>query len=702
MRVRVLSAILLFIASISSAAAVEVHVSVNGEDSAAGTAVAPFRTLERARDELRRLKARDAARETATVVVHGGTYYLSRTFELGPVDSGTSNAPVVYRAYKQDRVALVGGRAVSGFAAYRGSILKADVGALGITNYFRQLFFDDQRQILARYPNFDPDHPCDGGWAYGDGKTIPMYKNVLGEPRNRFEFCEQDARTWARPEEGEVFVFPRYNWWNNIVRIKAVDSGRRVITLAGNASYAIRPGDRYYVQNLFEELDAPGEWYLDRRTHMLYFWPPAATDGKTVCVPTLRTLLYLSAGTSCVTFRGFTFECCEGNAISLQGTTNCLIAGNVIRNVGDYEGNGVAVEGGCDNGIVGNDIYAIGSRGIYLEGGDFGTLTPGGNYADNNYIHHTGVYYKQGAGISLHGVGNRASHNLIHDEPRYGIEFSGNDHVIEFNHIRHVNLETADTGAIESWNVSWARRGTVIRFNYLHDVLGFGQENGHWTSPHFAWGIYLDDGTTGTHVYGNIVARAPLGGVHIHGGRDNVIENNIFVDGASQQVTYTGYGPKSDVAMITKNTQPFLDNPIYLKKYPEMTHLDLKTAWRMSGTKFLRNIISYRDPKAVLSKFTNLPFEETESDYNVFYHFGLPLQSDGKIPPGEEAAAKQLDRHSTNADPLFMAPERDDYRLREGSPALKLGFEPIPVEKIGPYADPLRVSWPIVEAHGVR
>ena len=137
-----------------------------------------------------------------------------------------------------------------------------------------------------------------------------------------------------------------------------------------------------------------------------------------------------------------------GRPSLLKGTSDCLVAGNTIHNVGDYDGNGVTVDGGTRNGVAGNDVFAIGSNGIAISGGDRLTLTPAGNYADNNYIHHTGVYYKQGVGILLNGVGNRATHNLIHDCPRHGILFYGNNLAIEFNHIRHVSLETSDTGAL--------------------------------------------------------------------------------------------------------------------------------------------------------------------------------------------------------------------------------------------------------------
>ena len=129
-----------------------------------------------------------------------------------------------------------------------------------------------------------------------------------------------------------------------------------------------------------------------------------------------------------------------------------------------------------------------------LDGGDFKTLEPAGNYADNNYIHHIGVFFKQGVGVSVNGVGNRVSHNLIHDCPRFGIHWTGNDHLFEYNHIRHCTLETADTGAdlFLPGRLGETRHDHSLQLPSRH--RGFGQEHGKWSSPHMNWGIYLDDG----------------------------------------------------------------------------------------------------------------------------------------------------------------------------------------------------------------
>jgi hypothetical protein len=869
----------------------ERYVSPDGDDAWSGTLPepnagrtdGPFATLARARDAVRQARAEGGLTGEATVEVREGAYCLPETLRLGPEDSGTT-----FRAYPGEHPTLIGGRAVSGFVAHEGPVLKADVNAQGLAGAnFRQLIYRGERQPLARYPNYDPENPYGGGWAYADGQIIPMYQEVEGESRRTLQYKAEDAREWAHPEEGEVFTFPRYNWWNNLVPVASIDRDARLITLTGDCSYPIRPGDRYYVQGLLEELDAPGEWYLDRRTGTLYFQPPGPTDGEVVAyVPTMRTLVEIGPGTQRVTLQGFTLECCEGTAVTLRETEDCLIAGNTIRNVGDYHGSGVSVDGGRRNGVVGNDIHHVGHSGVSLSGGDRIALSSAENYADNNYIHHVGVYYKQGVGVALTGCGNRASHNLIHDGPRFGILFSGNNLVIEYNHIRHVNLETADTGAVYTGGRDWlGSRGTVIRHNYFHDIIGFGNENGRWVSPHYCWGVYLDDNTGGVDVIGNIVARCVRGLVHLHNGRDNLIENNILIDGTLQQVEYNGWTRdhpywSSHLPTMIEGWESVKDQPAW----KQMRNMDLDpreavlpNGMIMTGNVFRRNIMVYRDPNAKLFRFSNVPWEGYESDYNLAYHYGAPILTGattvkettgpnlapnpgfeegepGALPagwrwgvkPNDSAAALDpahhvsgglslridgrgtttdasgqrlvvnfnsediplqpgktyrlsasfradeptscaimaqsyepnqwfwarpkgltadeewqqvetvfrfptegdpdyhegmqtvclridvsqgtgtiwvddvdlreavvlseweawqalgFDQHSEIADPRFVDLEHEDYRLQPDSPALKLGFQPIPVEQIGPYESPLRASWPIVEAEGAR
>jgi parallel beta-helix repeat protein len=904
-RIKVLAVMVAVAATMADAA--EWHVALGGNDAWSGTLAepnagrsdGPFATLERARDAIRAAK-KAAPGEPITVFIHGGDYLLEQTFTLSKEDSGTAEAPVVWRAFRDERPVLSGGRVITGWepvpddARTGGRLMQADLAAQGLGDKpFAQLLCAGRRQPQARWPNFDAANPYGGGWAYADGEVVPMHADIPGEDKRTLVMKADDVRPWARPTDGEVFIFPRYNWWNNIVRIASFDATSRKVTLAADCSYPIRRGDRYYVQGVREELDDVGEWYHDRDAQTLLFLPAEPLGDQPVTVPMLGTILAIGPDTEHVTIQGLTFECCVGTAVSLSNARHCRIAGCVVRHAGGYGGSGISVSG-SDNAVVGCDISHTGSHGIVIGGGDRKTLTAARNTAENNYIHHTGVSYKQGVGISLTGVGNRAAHNLIHDCPRMAIMFSGNDLVIEYNHIRHVNLETEDTGAVYTGGRDWiSSRGTVIRHNFFHDILGYGRVGEAWVSPHFAWGVYLDDNAGGVDVIGNIVARCSRAGIHLHNGRDNRIMNNVFIDCGPQQIEYNGWtgGHRfwtSHFDTMVKGYESVAGEPAWAGKRNMQTHPKdavLPDGLIMTGNEFLRNVIDYRDPGAKLFRFRNLPLDHYLSDDNVIWHHGAPLEvgplegplslkvrrtitaipvvnagfetggtagslpegwrwqvkpvgavaqqtagdtasgrhalginagtganADGKdepaqvvstgivvvpgrdyrlacrmranrpavkvglmlqsyvphkffwassplyatidqtwslveflvtVPgPGAPAYREELsqsvirievhgaeagvlvddvtleeveladmwsswkalgfDTRSVVADPLFVDRDRDDFRLHADSPALQLGFEPIPIETIGPYADELRASWPIVEAEGAR
>jgi hypothetical protein len=704
------------------------YVALNGNDAWSGLLPAPnatrtdgpFATLERARDEIRTRRKTQSDKDRtswggATVWMRGGRYFLRRTFRLDTPDSASPDARITYRNYPGETPVLIGGQPITGWHQQNANIWKADVAAQGFDGiYFRQLFLDGQRQILARYPNFDANNPYGGGWAYVDGKVVPTYVAIPGEDKRTLHLKEKDLRQWARPTDGEVFVFPRYNWWNSIVPIAAIDPTTRVVKLARDAVYEIRPGDRFYIRNLREELDSPGEWFLDRETQTLYFWPPANHPDwqANIYAPTLTNVVR-NESANYVTLQGLTIEGCEGSGIRINNAINFQVVGCTIHNVGGRDNSqdaGVEIIGGTSNGAIGNDIYEVGANGITMDGGDRKTLTPAGNYADNNYIHHTGVFYKQGVGVSLAGVGNRASHNLIHDCPRFGILFSGNDQVIEYNHIHHVCLETADAGAIYTLGRDWiTARGSVIRYNYIHDVIGYGFDKGQWVSPYFAWGIYLDDNAAGIDVIGNIVSRAIRGLVHLHNARDTLIENNIFVDGTLQQIEMNGWDHATffgaHMPTMMQGYHDYASLPAW-SKYRHLRDAPPDQSVPMANNVIRHNIFWYQAPDAKLFSHKNLPVEHFESDFNIIDHLAGPIFTDVKgVAPDKEWEAWRklgLDTHSIAADPKFVDAAHDDFHLRPDSPALQVGFIPIPLEKIGPYQSDARVTWPIREAPGAR
>ncbi len=713
---------LLLTATLAVADPAALYVAPDGDDASVGTANAPFATLQRGRDELRALRAADDF-AGATVNVRPGTYELTGPLVLGPEDSGTPIAPVVWRGDGQP--VLAGALKVTGFAPHEGPVLRADLTGTPLEGVaFRQLIFGGERMTMARYPNFDPDDPHGGEWAHI--LAVPGAVN-----RRRFTATDDVDLDWASVPQARVCIHGGYDWAWSVVGVQSVDPETSEIVVAKDTAYDLRIGDRYYIQNVLEMLDAPGEWYLDSDASVLYFWPPADLATGDVLASVTDTVLQIE-GASNIAVRGFTIEACDGNAVIVRDSESCSVEASVIRNCGGW---GVAISGGHNSGAVGNDIYETGRGGVSVDGGDRKTLESGGNFATNNYIHHIArFWHTYNPGVSCRGVGNLVSHNLIHDTPHAGLTLGGNENVVELNEVHHTNLQSADTGGIYFCSRDWTQRGNIIRHNVFHHVGGFGKAR-NWASlpdgrvpyeyPSFTWGIYLDDPTTGTLVYGNILYSVPIRGLHNHGGRDNTFENNIIIDCPALRAGRLSPTWSNWPAIIDKLHSAVYEGSPYLRLYPELADYGDDHPEEMSGIKFVRNIVYFTEEGTRWLRELNATrwqggqelysltirrddWDTFEWDNNVIYApEGMELrvthQQDGDSPrvlTWDEWRAQGVDEHSLLADPLFVDAANRDYRLRPDSPALKLGFKQIPIDQIGLFAHDLRASWPVVEAPG--
>lgn len=710
------------------------YVSIRGDDAAGGRTArlgqpdGPFATLGRAQTELRRLKAAGQLPDGAVVYCDAGDYYLDAPWTLGPEDSGTAQAGIVYRGAGGQETRIVGGRALSDFRPYRGKVVQCDLKSAGLSGHrFGQLFFRGKRQVLARYPNLDPSDPHGGGWAH-------VAKVEGNENHKEFFYGSDEEHAWAHPEDARVPIFAGYDWAFSVLPIAEHLPEARKIVVRGSTWGPLRIGDRYAIEGLLEELDTAGEWYRDPRTETLYFWPPEPIAAGDVVVPVADNLLVLD-GANHVTVRGFLFDVSEKTGIEVKNCRGSLVAGNLVRNCG---GTGIAISGGQQCGAQSNEVGWCGQGGISIQGGDGKTLAPGGNFAENNYVHHTARIWKTyRPAIAIGGVGNRISHNLIHDVPHAGVTLSGNDNVMEYNVVHHVNLESGDTGGIYFCSRDWSQRGNVIRHNIFHHIGGFGKSNS-WVPvrdgkvefgyPHFTWGIYLDDPTTGTHVFGNILYQVPICGLHNHGGRDNLWENNVIVDCPAFQAGRLSPSWSEWPAIYKKLEAVRHEGSPYLQKYPELAEIADTRPEAMSGVRFQRNIVYLtkqgtewlRHERAAdwggenrqLLYTIHIDAEEFDPanyDFNcVWREQGLEPVVKLSVSPEptvrlnwDEWRQRGSDAHSILADPKFVDPANHDYRLEPDSPALALGFKPIPVEKIGPYRDEYRSVWPITEAPGV-
>jgi hypothetical protein len=470
--------------------------------------VLPTISLPQAVQQVREArKAGDAS--PATIVLPEGTSELLQPITLEAQDSNLTITGT--------KATLIGAPLVTGWQKHEGEIMKADVSMLLPKGFIpKQLLCDGERQILARYPNFDAKDPLYGGWAFV--APFPPAGAPEGHLWKRTLFVKpEDVRQWVHPEDVELDIFAQYGWWKFIEPVTALDPQTRMLTLKKDCGYDLHPHNRYHFQNALEELDTPGEWFYDKHSGVLYFWAPVGKELPEVRLPTLDSFFKVKPGAKNITIRGLTLTGCHGSAIVFERAEDCLVERCIITQVGAFNGSGIGVSDGKYVRLSHNEISYTGSNGISLNGGDRKTLTGPGHVAEDNHIHHMGVFNKNACGISMYGVDNTARHNHIHDGPRMGVQMSGNNLLVEYNHLHHLCLETQDGGAIYTGGRDWiSSRGSKWRYNLIHDVVGCGQEAGGLKHPWFTFGLYPDDNSGGIDIIGNIVFRVAHTPIHMH------------------------------------------------------------------------------------------------------------------------------------------------------------------------------------------
>ncbi len=699
------------------AADINIHVAPNGDDTLRGSVAAfdpktrdgPVATLARARDLVREARVAGGG-PRANILLRAGTYYLDTTLQLDKQDSGTAMAPMVITGYRNERPTISGGWRVAGLGKYKDAILAADVDSVRFNGRrVRQLFIDGEAQTLARYPNIDRQKPISGGWAYVDGTIVSTQTKRATESKRLLTIKPGDLRKWPGTDGAEVLIFPRYNWINDVIPIESMDDAG-LVKLKWDASYDIRPGDRYFVQNLLAELDSPGEWYFDTKQPRLYFWPGNNfSDKSEVVISNVETLISIADARN-IQIRGLNLGVAEGAAIKLVDSAECVVAANIIRNVG-LKGRGtyaIAVTGGENNKIIGNDVSNTGGAGILLRGGDTRELKAAGHVAENNYIHHTGEVYKHGVAIELAGVGSIVRNNLVHDLPRMGILVGGNDHTIEFNRIHHTNLETIDSGAIYTSGRDWlSPRGVVIRHNEILDTVGFGYEfeKRRWTTHHFTFGIYLDDDSSGVDIIGNVIGRASWAGVFVRSGSYNRIVNNIIFDSIVNQVFFQGFGAGDPFLKLARERYAEYSKYPAWSKYRGFLDISPDETKSASHTWFQRNLVVYSGAKSKYAAIRRFDIDSSRVANNAIVSREGEISVDDGSTGGLTWDAWRklgLDTGSVIAGSSAVPAGNDWTSFNTSALARQIGFLPIPFDKIGPYRSVDRASWPIVESATIR
>ncbi|MBT3271044.1 hypothetical protein HN371_28140 [Candidatus Poribacteria bacterium] len=668
---------LVSVALVASVEPIEIYVATDGNDAWSGALPAPntsgddgpLATLTAARDAVRKIRA-DKPHSPTTVWVRGGRYALADTFILTAEDSGSAGAPVTYAAYHDETPVLSGGveltdwqvTELNGRTVWRA---QAPDGGRGM----RQLFIDGERQPRARLPKT--------GWYQLEGLPDVTDETEWNQGQTRFTYAEGDLEAWDDAQDGEIIAL--HFWTDSHLPIVSVDESTRVVELSKRSVFRLttdhgKEGAFYSVENVAAALTEPGEWLSRDSDGAVYYLPKPGEviDSFVATVPRLTQLVRFDGEPETARFvehvvlRGLTFSHCEWwfgpeyeptwpnddiggmvqaafavpGAIRLRGARSCRIEQCAVMGVGTYA---VELERGCqDNAVVHNTLTDLGAGGVKV--GETTIRENGGeqthrNQITDNVIAAGGRLFHSAVGIWVgHSGGNVLAHNDIHDfyytaisvgwSWGYGRSLSAHNR-IEFNHIHTIGQGwLSDMGAIYTLGVS---PGMTIRNNHIHDIV---------SRRYGGWGIYPDEGTSHAVIENNVVYRTNRCGFHLHYGKDNLVSNNIFA--------YTG-----EAQICRTREDPF---------------------------SFRGNIVYWEDGSLLGGRWDSL---NVTIDGNLYWNAaGSPITPAGHT--WDEWQKLGMDETSIIADPLFVDPANDDFRLQDDSPAWMLGFRPIDLGNVGP------------------
>jgi hypothetical protein len=641
-------------------------VSPKGKNSNAGTKEKPYESIDHAKSEARKVSG------PVLINLLEGTYYLNKPIVFTASDSRSKNETLTITNFENQKVIISGSLALNlKWKAYKNGIWQAPVGDLiaeQFVNGFDQLFVNGQLQRMARYPNYDSTAHYFGGTA----------DDVLAKER---------VARWKSPEGGYIHALHTAQWGDFHYIITGKNDNAELAYEGGwqnNRRMGMHEKFRF-VENIFEELDTVSEWFYDKKTKILYYYPPKGLNIATAKfeAPKLAHLIEFKGSEKkpvCnISIEGLSFTNAlrtfmqnkepllrsdwtiyRGGAVLYEGAVNCSLKNCTLTQLGsnavffnnfnrNCEVSGCLVsEIGASAFCFVGDPDAVRSPNFeYYQSVPLAEIdrTPGprtNNYpadckVSNNLIFNSGTVEKQSAGVELSMCQSiTVSHNTIYDVPRAGINVSEGTwggHIIEYNDVFNTVKESGDHGSFNSWGRDrfWHPDKNLLDeivekhfdLTMLDVVKPIVIRNNRMRCDH-GWDIDLDDGSSNYIIRDNLCLN---GGIKLREGVNRVVENNIMLNNTFHP--HVWFKNSNDVFRYNIVERGYL--PINLK------------AWGK------------------------------ETDYNTF-----PDSASLK-----EAWSRGTDKHSVCGGLNFVNPQAGDFRLKKGSLAFTTGFKNFAMDSFG-------------------
>jgi parallel beta-helix repeat protein len=630
------------------------YVAPGGNDDWSGSrpsvnrnkADGPLATLGRAVEKSRAAHGQTPGAEIR-LELRGGAYALDRPLILTPEDSG-----LVLAAYGRETPVITSEARLTG---WRRSSVNTNLWETPAPAgwRFHELFVNGVRKGRARAP------------AAGFFRSV---EGPIQDHPSQLRFAAGDVKeSWAR--EGGVELVVLQAWAQCRNRISAVDAASHIVSLAGDAfPNNSESGVRYYIENAPEGM-RPGAWRLEEQTGLVTYWPEAGEDvpAAMITAPRLYDLAHLEGEqdhpVQNIEFDGLVFAGTDWRltgghdkdvqaaveveaALQARCAKHCAVVRCRFTRLGGYA---VDFGHGCqDNKVAGCDMWDLGGGGVRLGDTDATAARAApniGNEVTDNHIHHIGLVHAPAVGVlALLSQNTLIAHNEI-DHTFYTTISVGwswgyadtpcRGNIVEYNHLHDIGQGMlSDMGGIYTLGL---QPGTILRNNLIHDVRVF---------LYGGWGLYTDEGSSDIVLESNVVYGCQSAGFHQHYGENNLLYNNIFALNQDHQLMRTRAEPHRSFT--------FSNNIVYFD-----SGTLLGGDWSGNGFAIDHNIY----------------FDKRNGPARALLDGALKW---------EDWRGQGHDLHSLIADPLFVAPQRRDFRLERGSPALPFGFHPLDARQAGP------------------
>lgn len=639
-----------------------VYVSPNGLDTNPGTLLFPVATIAGAAQRAREYKSTMGLPEGGlNVYFRQGVYQVNSKYTFGSADSGQAGKPIIYRSYPGETARLTGAIKLdpNNFTlvtssdtvwsristAARGYVYKMSLSSYNImygtpTSNPTELTFNQEIMQLGRWPN------------------TSYVTTVSPTTDTSFTYTGSQPSNWLSAPDAYVSGHFSNGYFSSIVSITSINTVSKKITISENPlDRGILSNKGWYAFNLLEEIDSPGEYYVDKTNKVLYFWPPAALSGSELLLSNTANLIEVSA--QYINFKDLIFESSTNRAILVTQTHHVTFDGCTIRNTG---ANAISFSVVTNSTVKNSNVYDTGTSGLtFSDCGNRINLTDSNVLIANNYIARsgrlkTGMTYTPLAYVFSNNCGITFRNNHFEDALDMGISMSGNNHLVEFNRFQNCSSDSDDMGAIYCAG-DWTKlQGCVFRYNEIYNntstlIGNYGNHGVH--------GIYFDYYSSGAYCYGNILHTIGKFAFLSNGGRDIVFSNNIIVN-----------SPKAFYVADTSNSENCSD---LLAPLFEVNYNVPGSPWYNNFPQLLEIPSSCSDP--------------TFNNYKPPLHCRIDKSLTWKCPTwttGVGIPYYTITNNLLNSDPRFIDEANGVFALKDDSPAYSIpGFSRIPWEQIG-------------------